>query len=87
MLKSMFWRSWPPISQADLEPACQPFWRGLKPPRQPGRGKQLTACVFGAIPPFSFHPDLTLVADLLLFERFDEIANAGLEKSVIMDTQ
>ncbi|HAS1008625.1 TPA: YbaK/prolyl-tRNA synthetase associated domain-containing protein [Enterobacter cloacae] len=49
----------------------------------------LTACVFGAIPPFSFHPDLTLVADPLLFERFDEIAfNAGLlEKSVIMDTQ
>ncbi|QLR42818.1 YbaK/prolyl-tRNA synthetase associated domain-containing protein [Enterobacter sp. RHBSTW-00994] len=48
----------------------------------------LTACVFGAIPPFSFHPDLTLVADPLLFERFDEIAfNAGLlEKSVIMDT-
>ncbi|HGG8936264.1 TPA: YbaK/prolyl-tRNA synthetase associated domain-containing protein, partial [Enterobacter hormaechei subsp. xiangfangensis] len=39
--------------------------------------------------PFSFHPDLTLVADPLLFERFDEIAfNAGLlEKSVIMDTQ
>lgn len=49
----------------------------------------MTACVFGAIPPFSFHPDLALVADPLLFERFDEIAfNAGLlEKSVIMDTQ
>jgi len=48
----------------------------------------LTACVFGAIPPFSFHPDLTLVADPLLFERYDEIAfNAGLlEKSVIMNT-
>ena len=45
--------------------------------------------MFGAIPPFSFHPDLALVADPLLFERVDEIAfNAGLlEKSVIMDTQ
>ena len=43
---------------------------------------------FSAPFPFSFHPDLTLVADPLLFERFDEIAfNAGLlEKSVIMDT-
>ncbi|EEE2505536.1 YbaK/prolyl-tRNA synthetase associated domain-containing protein, partial [Salmonella enterica subsp. diarizonae] len=41
------------------------------------------------IPPFSFHPNLKLVADPLLFERFDEIAfNAGLlEKSVIMNTQ
>ena len=48
----------------------------------------LTGCVFGAIPPFSFHPNLKLVADPLLFERFNEIAfNAGvLEKSVIMNT-
>ena len=55
----------------------------------PAEVDALTACVFGAIPPFSFHPDLALVADPLLFERFDEIAfNAGLlEKSVIMDTQ
>ena len=44
--------------------------------------------VFGAIPPFSFHPKLKLVADPLLFERFDEIAfNAGmLDKSVILKT-
>ena len=44
---------------------------------------------FSAPFPFSFHPDLTLVADPLLFERFDEIAfNAGLlEKSVIMDSR
>ncbi|HGG9050143.1 TPA: YbaK/prolyl-tRNA synthetase associated domain-containing protein [Enterobacter hormaechei subsp. xiangfangensis] len=55
----------------------------------PAEVDALTGCVFGAIPPFSFHPDLTLVADPLLFERFEEIAfNAGLlEKSVIMDTQ
>jgi len=46
----------------------------------PAEVDELTGCVFGAIPPFSFHP--------LLFERFNEIAfNAGmLEKSVIMDT-
>ena len=54
----------------------------------PAEVDALTGCVFGAIPPFSFHPKLKLVADPLLFERFNEIAfNAGvLEKSVIMDT-
>ncbi|WON76122.1 YbaK/prolyl-tRNA synthetase associated domain-containing protein [Serratia sp. UGAL515B_01] len=47
----------------------------------------LTDCVFGAIPPFSFHPDLLLVADPLLFQRYDELAfNAGmLERSVILN--
>lgn len=55
----------------------------------PAEVDMLTGCVFGAIPPFSFHTNLKLVADPLLFERFDEIAfNAGLlEKSVIMNTQ
>lgn len=55
----------------------------------PAEVDELTGCVFGAIPPFSFHPGLKLVADPLLFTRFDEIAfNAGLlEKSIVMDTQ
>ena len=50
---------------------------------------KLTGCEFGAIPPFSFHPELKLVADPLLFERFDEIAfNAGLlTHSIIMNTR
>lgn len=75
--------------QADLSLLAGHFG-GLKASlASPAEVDNLTACVFGAIPPFSFHPDLTLVADPLLFERFDEIAfNAGLlEKSVIMDTQ
>ncbi|MGX4990193.1 YbaK/prolyl-tRNA synthetase associated domain-containing protein [Enterobacter kobei] len=75
--------------QADLSRLASHFG-GLKASlASPAEVRTLTACVFGAIPPFSFHPDLTLVADPLLFERFDEIAfNAGLlEKSVIMDTQ
>jgi len=75
--------------QADLSQLASHFG-GLKASlASPAEGDALTACVFGAIPPFSFHPDLALVADPLLFERFDEIAfNAGLlEKSVIMDTQ
>ena len=75
--------------QADLGQLASHFG-GLKASlASPAEVDALTACVFGAIPPFSFHPDLALVADPLLFERFDEIAfNAGLlEKSVIMDTQ
>ncbi|HDR2158597.1 TPA: YbaK/prolyl-tRNA synthetase associated domain-containing protein [Enterobacter cancerogenus] len=74
--------------QADLSQLASHFG-GLKASlASPAEVDTLTACVFGAIPPFSFHPDLALVADPLLFERFDEIAfNAGLlEKSVIMNT-
>ena len=77
------------VLQADLIQLASHFG-GLKASlASPAEVDALTACVFGAIPPFSFHPDLALVADPLLFERFDEIAfNAGLlEKSVIMDTQ
>lgn len=46
----------------------------------------LTGCVLGAIPPFSFHADLELVADPELFERYPEIAfNAGrLDASMVL---
>jgi Ala-tRNA(Pro) deacylase len=74
--------------QADLARLASHFG-GLKASLvSPAEVQFLTSCVFGAIPPFSFHPALTLVADPLLFERFDEIAfNAGrLDKSIIMDT-
>ena len=49
----------------------------------------LTDYVFGAIPPFSFHPDLLLIADPSLLSRYDELAfNAGiLERSIILNTQ
>jgi Ala-tRNA(Pro) deacylase len=47
----------------------------------------MTGCVLGAIPPFSFHPELQLVADPELFERYREIAfNAGrLDASMVLD--
>lgn len=75
--------------QADLSQLANHFGALKASLASPAEVDTLTACVFGAIPPFSFHPDLALVADPLLFERYDEIAfNAGLlEKSVIMDTQ
>lgn len=75
--------------QADLSQLASHFGGSKASLASPAEVDELTACVFGAIPPFSFHPDLTLVADPLLFERFDEIAfNAGLlEKSVIMSSK
>ncbi|HGO5822847.1 TPA: YbaK/prolyl-tRNA synthetase associated domain-containing protein [Mannheimia haemolytica] len=55
----------------------------------PAEVTELTDCVFGAIPPFSFHPDLLLVAEPSLFERYAELAfNAGtLERSIILNTE
>lgn len=49
----------------------------------------MTGCVLGAIPPFSFHPALKLVADPELFERYREIAfNAGrLDASMVLDAE
>ncbi|MFU0912072.1 YbaK/prolyl-tRNA synthetase associated domain-containing protein [Kluyvera intermedia] len=79
----------PANQQADLARLARHIG-GLKASlASPAEVDALTACVFGAIPPFSFHNALRLVADPLLFERFDEIAfNAGsLDKSVILNTQ
>ncbi len=55
----------------------------------PAEVDKLTGCVFGAIPPFSFHPDLLLVADPSLLARYQELAfNAGLlEKSIVLNTE
>ena len=49
----------------------------------------LTDCVIGSVPPFSFHDKLLLIADPSLFERFEEIAfNAGLlDHSIILNVQ
>ena len=49
----------------------------------------LTQCVFGAIPPFSFHPELKLVVDPALFMQLPEMVfNAGsLERSIILDVE
>lgn len=54
----------------------------------PAEVRELTECEFGAIPPFSFHEKLLLVADERLFTRFDEIAfNAGLlNRSIVLNS-
>lgn len=53
----------------------------------PAEVNALCDCVFGSIPPFSFHEKLLLVADENLFKRYEEIAfNAGLlDRSIILD--
>ena len=49
-------------------------WQKPAAPRaslaSPAETAELTQCVFGAIPPFSFHRISRLVADPMLFERF-----------------
>ncbi|HDR9584385.1 TPA: YbaK/prolyl-tRNA synthetase associated domain-containing protein [Burkholderia stabilis] len=48
----------------------------------------VTRCVMGAVPPFVFDGNVTLVVDPVLVERNDEIAfNAGrLDRSVVLDS-
>ncbi|WP_175996440.1 YbaK/prolyl-tRNA synthetase associated domain-containing protein [Burkholderia stabilis] len=48
----------------------------------------VTRCVMGAVPPFVFDGNVTLVVDPALVERNDEIAfNAGrLDRSVVLDS-
>lgn len=55
----------------------------------PAEVAELTDCVFGAIPPVSFHQDLKLIVDPSLFDRYTELAfNAGtLECSIILNAE
>jgi Ala-tRNA(Pro) deacylase len=55
----------------------------------PEAAMEKTGCVIGAIPPFVFSDDITLVLDPTLIARYSEIAfNAGrLDKSIIMNTE
>ncbi|MBC8948832.1 YbaK/prolyl-tRNA synthetase associated domain-containing protein [Xenorhabdus sp. TS4] len=77
----------PADQQADLAILAKQIGGSRASLASPKEVSELTRCVFGAIPPFSFHPDLKLVADPLLFERYEELAfNAGsLERSIILN--
>lgn len=52
------------------------------------RAEELTGCVVGSIPPFSFNPELKLVVDPALLAGHDEIVfNAGrLDRSIFLGT-
>lgn len=55
----------------------------------PDQAVQLTGCVMGAVPPFSFWPNVKLVVDPKLLDEHDEIAfNAGrLDASMVLNAQ
>ncbi|AYA40753.1 YbaK/prolyl-tRNA synthetase associated domain-containing protein [Xenorhabdus nematophila] len=79
----------PADQQVDLATLAKQVGGSRASLASPKEVSELTCCVFGAIPPFSFHPDLKLVADPLLFDRYNELAfNAGsLERSIILNTE
>ena len=55
----------------------------------PEEAMRETGCVIGAIPPFSFSPNIRLVADPALIESHEEIAfNAGrLDRSMVLNAR
>lgn len=55
----------------------------------PDQAERLTGCAMGAVPPFSFWPNVTLVADPRLLDEHEEIAfNAGrLDTSMVLNSQ
>jgi Ala-tRNA(Pro) deacylase len=55
----------------------------------PEEAMKVTGCAIGAIPPFSFWPEVTLVVDPALVEVHDEVAfNAGrLDRSMVLDSK
>jgi len=79
----------PADQQADLGKVAQAVGGLRASLASPAEVDRLTGCVFGAIPPFSFHDELKLVVDPTLCERNAEIAfNAGLlEKSMVLDVE
>ena len=49
------------------------------------KAQQLTGCIIGAIPPFSFNDQLQLLADPLIQQNDDVVFNAGrLDRSIMM---
>ena len=55
----------------------------------PEEAMKVTGCAIGAIPPFSFSPEVALVVDPALIESHDEVAfNAGrLDRSMVLDSK
>lgn len=52
---------------------------------KPEKVQELTGCVIGAIPPFSFSDQLSVLADPLIKENEEVVFNAGrLDRSVMM---
>ena len=79
----------PADRQADLSRLAASIGGRRASLASPEEVTEFTGCVFGAVPPVSFHPELELLADRSLFKRYEEIAfNAGrLDASIIINTE
>lgn len=79
----------PADMKADLDAVAKAFGGTRASLASPSETSELTDCVFGSVPPFSFHSDLTLIADPSLLTRYEELAfNAGLlDRSIILNTK
>lgn len=79
----------PADEQADLDALTQKFDGKRASLASPEEVTALADCVFGSVPPFSFHKNLHLVVDESLLERNEEIAfNAGLlDRSVVLNAK
>jgi len=75
--------------KADLQLIAQALGGTRASLASPDEVMRLTDCVFGSVPPFSFHEELQLIADPSLLARYAELAfNAGLlDHSIILNTR
>lgn len=76
----------PADRQADLDAIAQAIGGKKASLASRDLARELTGCEIGAIPPFTFNPDLELLVDSTLGERYEEIVfNAGrLDASILM---
>ncbi|WP_251865303.1 YbaK/prolyl-tRNA synthetase associated domain-containing protein [Achromobacter sp. Marseille-Q4962] len=79
----------PADQQADLEAIARAAGGKKASLASQDLARELTGCEIGAIPPFSFNPELALIVDPTLRERHAEIVfNAGrLDASILLDTE
>lgn len=75
--------------KADLDAVAKAFGGIRVSLASPSETNELTDFVFYSVPPFSFRPNLTLIADPSLLTRYDELAfNAGLlDCYIILNTK
>ena len=75
--------------KADLQLIAQALGGTRASLASPDEVIRLTDCIFGSVPPFSFHEELELIADPSLLTRYAELAfNAGLlDRSIILNTK
>lgn len=68
----------PADMQADLPKIAEAVEGRRTNLASPAEVMEYTGCIFGAVPPVSFHPELQIIADPTLFKRYNELVfNAG----------